>query len=156
MDRINRITECVEFRAAIERIDELEKDRIYCKHGIEHLLDTARIAYIISLERGLSFNKETIYAAALLHDIGRSSKSAEHEKESVKIAIHKLDICGFSKEEKEVVTEAVERHREKDGREDIETLSDVIREADKLSRVCAYCDAKSGCKWTLLNTEIIY
>ena len=38
------------FQSSFQRIQEWEKDRIYCRHGMEHFLDTARIAYIRSLE----------------------------------------------------------------------------------------------------------
>lgn len=165
MKRVDKIVENEEFKSAVGKIEEMEKDRIYCKHGISHLLDTARIAYIISLERGLLLDKEIIYATALLHDIGRSVSDVDHEKESVKIAIHILGICGFSAEETDMIATAIERHRKKDGLERIESkettadeeaLFDIIMRADKLSRVCKYCNAKSSCKWTQLNTEIMY
>lgn len=165
MERVNRIIENEEFTVAVKKIDELEKDRIYCKHGIEHLLDTARIAYIISLERGLILDKEIIYAAALLHDIGRSVSDGDHEIESVKMAIHILGICGFSADETDMIVKAIECHRGKDVSEitqrkeaaaGVKTLSEIITRADKLSRVCKYCNAKGSCKWTRLNTEIIY
>ncbi len=37
----------------------------------------ARIAYIRNLEEGLGFDKEMIYAAAVLHDIGKSLQYEE-------------------------------------------------------------------------------
>ena len=46
-----------------------EKERIFCRHGMEHLLDVARIAYITNLEEGLGIEKDVIYAAGLLHDV---------------------------------------------------------------------------------------
>ena len=36
-----------------------------------HLLDVARLAWIFNLEANQEISKERIYAAALLHDIGR-------------------------------------------------------------------------------------
>ena len=59
------------FQSSFQRIQEWEKDRIYCRHGMEHFLDTARIAYIRSLEETIPVSKDHIYAAALLHDIGK-------------------------------------------------------------------------------------
>lgn len=40
---------------------ELEKNRAYCRHDLEHFLNTARIAWIFALEKGLSPEKEQIY-----------------------------------------------------------------------------------------------
>ena len=38
---------------------------------MEHFLDVARLMYIYNLEDQAGFSKEMIYAAGLLHDIGR-------------------------------------------------------------------------------------
>ena len=70
-ERYNSIIVNSEFLFLLESINEYEKDRKFCRHGIKHLLDTARIMYIIKLEDDLPFDKDMIYAAALLHDIGR-------------------------------------------------------------------------------------
>ncbi|MGN0395668.1 MAG: HD domain-containing protein, partial [Coprococcus sp.] len=75
MDKINAILNNHEYRSYINKIKENETDRRFCCHGIEHCLDVARIAYIINLEEKLDIKKELIYAAALLHDIGRADKS---------------------------------------------------------------------------------
>ena len=65
--------------SSYQRLQELEQERIFCCHQMNHLLDTARIAYILSLERGIGISKEAIYAAAILHDIekGRQYMSQE-------------------------------------------------------------------------------
>ena len=74
MEKVNKIINHPLWIDAVSDIEHSEKDRKFCRHGREHLLDTARIAYIFSLEENLNMNisKEIIYAAALLHDIGRS------------------------------------------------------------------------------------
>ncbi len=46
----------------------------YCRHGLEHLLDVARISYIQVLEDGLDYDENVLYAAALLHDIGKGRR----------------------------------------------------------------------------------
>jgi len=77
------------FQSSFQRIQEWEKDRIYCRHGMEHFLDTARIAYIRSLEESIPVSKDQIYAAALLHDIGKWQQYEEgtpHEIASARIA----------------------------------------------------------------------
>ena len=69
MERVNRICEHPVWKWHMERLTEYEKDRIFCRHGMEHLLDVARIAYIENLENNRSISKEIIYGAPLLHDI---------------------------------------------------------------------------------------
>ena len=68
MERINKISEHPLWKLNMTQLKEAERDRIFCKHGIEHLLDVARIAYIENLEQNCGVSKEGIYAAALLHD----------------------------------------------------------------------------------------
>ena len=65
------------------------KRQDYCRHGMEHFLDTARIAYIRSLEETIPVSKDQIYAAALLHDIGKWQQYEDgtpHEIASARIA----------------------------------------------------------------------
>ena len=83
MERVNKICGHPVWKWHMERLAEYEKDRIFCRHGIEHLLDVARIAYIENLEKNSGISKEIIYGAALLHDIGRYLQYTEgipHEK----------------------------------------------------------------------------
>ena len=60
------------------------KDDPFCKHDLAHSVDVARIAYILILENqdlnffikyagitGKEAAKEIVYAAGLLHDIGK-------------------------------------------------------------------------------------
>ena len=53
------------FQSSFQRIQEWEKDRIYCRHGMEHFLDTARIAYIRSLEETIPVSKDQIYGSSM-------------------------------------------------------------------------------------------
>ena len=71
MLRISYIRKHPLYVSSYQRLQELEQERIFCCHQMNHLLDTARIAYILSLERGIGISKEAIYAAAILHDIGK-------------------------------------------------------------------------------------
>lgn len=57
MARIQEILQHEEFRKAMEWIDVLEKERIFCGHGMGHLLDVARIAWIDNLEQEAGFRK---------------------------------------------------------------------------------------------------
>ena len=63
-----------------------EEERIFCIHDIEHCLDVARISYILALENDIKIDKDIVYGAALLHDIGRAISVENHEIESVKTA----------------------------------------------------------------------
>ena len=71
MKQIDQIMAHPLFKEAMCGIEDAEQDRIFCRHGMEHCLDVARILYIMVLERNLPYRKDMIYATALLHDIGR-------------------------------------------------------------------------------------
>ena len=81
MERINKIFKHELFVENLSKIKKYEKDRIFCRHGIEHLLDVARIGCIYLAEYKLQNGHvlsdiidEYIYAAALLHDLGRAEQ----------------------------------------------------------------------------------
>ena len=59
------------FQELVQNLQQAEKGRIFCRHTMEHFLDTARLMYIYNLEDGAPVKKDIIYAAALLHDLGR-------------------------------------------------------------------------------------
>lgn len=148
MRRINAILKDDVFIDIINNIERVEKTRIYCHHGLDHLFDTARICYIINLENGYGFDKEIIYAAALLHDIGRYEEyknNISHNEASGKIAYEILGKCGFSETEKKIIVEAIFSHREK--REGI-SLGALLYKGDKLSRKCFSCEAEDKCYWS--------
>ena len=97
-----------------------DRDRIFCRHQMPHLLDVARIAYITNLERNLGYDREVIYAAAILHDIGKSFQYEEripHEIAGEKVASEILDTLpeglAFSAEERRLILAAVREHRKK-------------------------------------------
>ena len=94
MRRVHAIEESFAFRGHMRRIEDAEQTREFCKHGMTHLLDVARIAWIFNLERGLGFDREVVYAAALLHDLGRSEQYAtgeDHDVAGARIAADILD-----------------------------------------------------------------
>ena len=72
MYRLNEVVHHWIYQDYYGRIKRLEKERIFCCHQMTHLLDVARIAYIKNLEENLGFEKDVIYTAAVLHDIGKS------------------------------------------------------------------------------------
>lgn len=150
MNRVNKIIENEEYIDLIKRIDEQEKERIYCKHGYSHLMDVARMMYIEALEKGLDIDREVIYAAALLHDIGRAVSNENHDSESAKLAVHILELAEFNREEIACIVEAIESHRTGSNTE----LGKLLYKNDKLSRACYFCKAQDTCKWKTLNKRI--
>ena len=89
MEIIERIRRHPLFAEYYRKLEEIEKERIFCCHQMNHLLDVARIAYIYNLERQLNIRREVIYAAALLHDIGKYlqyTQAVPHEEASAEIA----------------------------------------------------------------------
>ncbi len=163
MDLTDKIINNREYKTCMERIEAFEKDRVFCKHDMEHLLSVARIAYCINLERGYDISKDLIYSAALLHDIGRCRQYEEgvpHEEAGVEISQEILADCGASKEETELIIDAITSHRgmpgtvpafhllERRNRPQRSTLAQIIKEADNLSRACFNCRAQDDCKWT--------
>lgn len=138
------------WQGAVGQIAELEKDRAFCRHDIDHLLHVARLAYIENLEQDWKISKELIYTAALLHDIGRGIQYIEgipHEKASYAMAPAILDDCGFGGQEKEDILDAIRSHRNQAVSEEA-TLRGLIYRADKLSRNCFACKASAECSWS--------
>lgn len=160
MDRIDRILRCAAFQENLDKIKAAEKDRIFCRHDIAHFLDVARIAVIISLDEGLDIDRELIYGAALLHDIGKHQQYAggiPHERASVIIAADILPKCGFSDIEADVIIGAIESHRD-DSVALEASLRGVLYRADKASRSCFACAAEGDCNWkeSKKNRQILY
>ena len=94
MPRLNAVVNHEVYQTYYKRICECETDRVFCCHQMNHLLDVARIAYIKNLEEGLGFDKELIYVAAVLHDIGKSFQYRQqipHEIAGERIARRILD-----------------------------------------------------------------
>ncbi len=124
MDRVNAVICHPLYLEYYHRLERAEKERIFCRHQMSHLLDVARIAYIRNLEKGYGFRKDVIYAAAVLHDIGKALQYEEkvpHEIAGERIAGEILDTLpketGFSEEEKRTIKNAVRGHRRlRDGR----------------------------------------
>ena len=149
MDRIDKIINHPAFREHLRKNQEAEKDRHFCRHDITHLLDVARIGMIINLEEGLNIERELIYGAALLHDIGRHMQYAQgtpHERASAEIAPVILRDCGFENWETNVIITAILHHRNRDAAQEL-SLRGVLYRADKASRPCYICSAERECNW---------
>lgn len=149
MVRVQKILQHPEFKKAMEWINIVEKDRIFCGHSITHLLDVARICWIDNLERGAGFPKDVIYAAGLLHDVGKYlqyKKGIPHHISSAGLAEVILTDAGFTTNENNEICQAILSHRDK-AAADASLLGQILYRADKISRACYACSASAKCDW---------
>lgn len=149
---MNRIDEILKHHLFIRHLklnEEAEADRRFCRHNMGHFLDVARIAMILNEKEHIGVPQEWIYAAGLLHDIGRHVQyetGIPHEQASAEIAPDILRDCGFNEEETRVIVEAISCHRNAEVTEK-KDLSGILYRADKASRACFACEAEPECNW---------
>lgn len=157
MERIDLIRNHPLFKEQFELIQEAEKERIFCSHTMEHFLDVARLMYIFFLEDGISCQKDVLYAAALLHDIGRYEqiqKGTPHHVAGAEISKRILSDCGFNQDEIAGITDAILGHRNENAvgmdrsAGKYGYLREYLHRADKLSRNCFSCAAVKECNWS--------
>lgn len=158
MTRIAAILADPFYGECLTKISAREADRKFCCHTFQHFVDVARITYILMLESGvikrfmeendlnIKLAKELIYAAALLHDIGRWQEyetGEDHARVSARLAVDLLARAGFNGKEQRIIRTAIEEHRSITG--EVSTLGGVLCRADKLSRLCTRCEASAEC-----------
>lgn len=149
MERINRILNHNLFIRHLHRNEEAEREREFCRHDMGHFLDVARLAVILNLKEEQKVEEELLYAAALLHDIGRHVQYEDetpHETASARLAQPILKDCGFDGEEAGAVTDAILSHRKKEAGTAV-GLTGLLYRADKLSRSCFACKEEKKCNW---------
>lgn len=174
MERVNRILRNPVYREALQKNQEAEKERRYCHHDMAHFLDVARIAMLLAAkeqitaareqplpiseekelhafeDRSLPISEEIVYAAALVHDIGRYRQYEDgtpHEEASAALAADILLDSGFDEKETHVIIDAVRSHRDA-GIAEEKSLRGLLYRADKLSRACFACPAQGDCNWS--------
>lgn len=151
MERVDRIIKHEIFIGELKKLSRLEADRIYCRHDIDHLLSVARVAYITALEEEIPVKKNRIYAAALLHDIGRAAQyetGVPHNRAGALLAEQILIDCGFDGEERKEILDAILNHRSGEAGGE-SALGKLICVADKKSRACFACRAQDTCNWPM-------
>lgn len=162
MRRVNEIVTSPLFREYYSRLEQLEANRIFCRHQMQHLLDVGRIAWIRCLEEKMELKKDVVYGAAVLHDIGKSLQYEQripHEEAGAKLAGMILDQlpedAAYTEAEKKAIVTAVRGHRKL--RSDPEVLERLLYESDKASRMCFACHAEADCNWSTekKNREIV-
>lgn len=153
MNRFNDILHSEKYNEFLNRIAFLEKDRIFCKHDLEHFLNVARIAYVLVLENEIDISKELVYTTALLHDIGRFvqyENGTDHEIASVELSKPLLEQAGFSEAEENIIINGIIGHRRGGNTQ----FGDIMYKSDKLSRECYRCQSSSQCNWKEENKNL--
>lgn len=149
MDRIDQILNHNLFLFHLKANEAAEAQRCFCRHNMVHFLDVARIGMILNLEEEIGVEREMVYAAALLHDLGKHIQYEDgtpHEFASAEIAPEILKACGFDDEETGVIVSAILGHR--DGSAERErSLRGILYRADKAARACFACKARTECNW---------
>lgn len=159
--RYSKILKNQLYKDTVSEIAEAEKERIFCKHDIDHFVDVARIATIMAADNASDLDRDLIYAAALTHDLGRSAQYGEgipHEIAGGEIAAQILKECGYDDNEVDIIQKAIMQHR--NGNNPAQTsgsdeLAYLLQKADKMSRKCFACEAKEQCNWKVLNEDLI-
>lgn len=149
MKRIDKILNHDLFNELLAKTYRYEADRVFCKHNMEHFLSVARIAQILNLKQKLKLDKAYVYAAALLHDIGRFRQYEDgtpHERASAELAPQILRECGFDGEETAMIVDAISHHRSSEIEKE-KSLRGILYRADKLSRSCFACPVEHACSW---------
>ncbi len=148
LDVTNRILKNDRYKIEYSYLQELEKDRIFCGHDIDHFMSVARICLILCRNAGIDADEDIIYSAALLHDIGRTyeyTRGIPHDTASASLADEILSQTGCSSEKKEQIINLILHHRKKSRTGD--SLEELFYTADKKSRNCFCCPALKICNW---------
>ena len=158
MERVEAIRRHPLFSGEYGRLWAAEANRPFCRHGMDHLLSVARLMYLYSLEDQSGIPKDLLYAAALLHDIGRYAqltRGTPHHIAGAQMAGEILPACGFSLEETARIQRAILAHRSGDHSD---LLAAYLYRGDKQSRPCFACAAEPDCNWPAekKNMEITY
>ncbi len=167
MKYLNRLIHHESYRAVYQQLVELEEDRMYCKHDMNHFLDVARLAANINMEKNLQVDLEMIYLCAFLHDIGRGindKKQISHSQASANLAREILLHIDYPTQQMETILYAITRHGTR-GNVDLllqneymagfftagddvpGKLTFLLQTADQLSRSCYLCPVEASCKW---------
>ena len=139
MNAPDRLLAHSDYQRAIRAIAEREQDRRFCRHGLDHVSDVARLLWILVIENERPFDKDTVLLTAMLHDIGRSVDNDNHDAESVRIA----------RTLRAQILSAIASHRDKNATIDPQqaSLGQLLALADKKSRPCYRCPAAEDCYW---------
>lgn len=149
MERVTTLLHSQEYREHVQKIYDKERQRSFCKHDFHHFLDVARLSWIFLLQDGIEYLKDVVYAAALLHDIGRWKEyngEGCHAQLSAELALPLLINAGYSPQERKIIVDAISEHRQQEEDFFSTPLSTALRKADKYSRLCFKCSSQVQCR----------
>ncbi len=149
LELTNRIINNQSYIREISNLKALEMDRKFCRHDTEHFLSVARITMLLCIESGMDADPDMIYAAALLHDIGRSAEykyGVPHDIAGKDVAEKILTEVGCDEDMKAAIISLIVNHRNKNNPEN--SLEYLFYRADKKSRLCFECPAQDECNWS--------
>ena len=149
MERVNRILTSSLYQEYLRKNNLAAASRRFCHHNMGHFLDVARIASILNEKEDYGQEQEIIYAAALLHDIGRWRQYEDgtpHEKASADLAPAVLEESGFNDVDRDRILTAIINHRDAAVKGE-KSLSGLLYRADKSSRPCFACEMEKDCDW---------
>ncbi|MBU5459725.1 HD domain-containing protein [Anaerostipes sp. MSJ-23] len=158
MERFQRIVKSKRYQEEYEKLQNLEKERRFCRHDMEHFLSVARICYIFAMEKKIDVSVDIIYGTAFLHDLGRAmqyEKGISHEEAGAIIAEEILLECDYKPWERTIIIETIRNHRDI-GRVNEEDFSEIFYRADKLSRDCMHCPVHEECYWPPEKKNNVY
>jgi|SRR5690554_2802260 len=177
MPRVNKILQHPAYNEYSRKNQKAEEKRIYCRHGEDHGLAVARVAYIYLLENALAqkdlhngnfsegiswhrnqeesyeetfgiwLDKELVYGAGILHDIGRwveYETGEDHALAGVRLAEPILQDCDFTETEQRIILEGIKEHR-LDPSQTSSLLGKALALADDWARDCRNCASKDTC-----------
>ena len=149
MEYLRRLIQETDYLERMKELETLEQDRKFCRHGLQHVLDVARLAWIKVLEEQQPVEKEQLYLTALLHDMGRIAEYRQgipHHEAGIIMARNYLQQIGYPQEKCELIFEAIQEHRNKEKLN--KDFISIIKQADNQSRNCFFCEAGKECKWS--------
>ena len=157
MDVQKRLERLETYQDRLRRLQQIEKNRAFCRHDLAHMEKCAEIGQWMKRENGLAYSDGTILLCALLHGLGRVEEyesGADHRMASAELADGLLRELEVSEEERRKILRAIRSHgRRKDAarmwyaRKRIRTLEGLLRFSDQFSRPCYRCRARRECKW---------
>lgn len=152
MRYVELLLEDENYRKCMQKIQQLEVNRIYCRHDFSHCMDVARLACLYAQEHNLTVDQEQVYLAACLHDIGRVEEyhsGISHAEASVAMAGEILLRLAYDEQKTEEILYAIGKHRGDRAEVRGSILADLLYRADHASRPCFLCAAADTCKWDI-------
>lgn len=144
----NRIIRNKNYIVQLGTLRELEADREFCRHDMDHFLSVARITIHMCREMGVRADRDLVYSAALLHDIGRTQEitmGIPHDIAGQAMADCILSEVNCPEDMKAKIISLIASHRDITRAGD--ELGRIFCAADKKSRNCFDCEARALCNW---------